>query len=137
LLADRGDTQAQYGVGLLYYQGGRGVHIQYDKAIHYFKRAAQSGNSYAMAYLGKMYLESEQDYETALRYFKMAAEKNNPIGQAGLGTVYLYGYGVDKDFGKALKYFQLSADQSYVEGKLLAFFDVSSFFFWAPTLCQL
>jgi len=126
LLADRGDTQAQYGLGLLYYQGGRGIHIQYDKAMHYFKRAAESGNNYAMAYLGKMYLEGDgngelikQDNQTAIHYFKMAAEKNNPIGQAGLGTVYLYGHGVEKDFDKALKYFQLSADQGYVEGNFL------------------
>jgi len=120
LLADRGDTQAQYGLGLLHYQGARGLNMQYDKALHYFSRAAESGNNYAMAYLGKLYLEGgphiKQDNATAIRYFKMAADKNNPIGQAGLGTVYLYGQGVEQDYAKALKYFQLSADQGYVEG---------------------
>jgi SEL1 protein len=83
LLADRGDTQAQYGLGLLHYQGARGLNMQYDKALHYFSRAAEAGNNYAMAYLGKLYLEGgphiKQDNMTAIRYFKMAAEKNNPI----------------------------------------------------------
>ncbi len=59
LLADRGDIQAQYGLGLLHYQGARGLNMQYDKALHYFLRAAEAGNNYAMAYLGKLYLEGK------------------------------------------------------------------------------
>lgn len=107
LLADRGDIQAQYGLGLLHYQGTGGLNMQYDKALHYFSKAAESGNNYAMAYLGKLYLEGgaqvKQDNATALRYFKMAAEKGNPIGQAGLGIIYFYGSGVERDYAKALK----------------------------------
>ena len=120
LLADRGDVQAQYGLGLLHYQGARGLTIQYDKAFYYFSKAAESGNNYAMAYLGKLYLEGgdhvKQDNLTALKYFKLASEKGNPIGQSGMGMIYFYGSGVEKDFVKALKFFQLSADQGYVEG---------------------
>ncbi|RNA27147.1 sel-1 -like protein [Brachionus plicatilis] len=120
LLADRGDVQAQYGLGLLHYQGARGLSIQYDKAFYYFSKAAESGNNYAMAYLGKLYLEGgdhvKQDNITALKYFKLASEKGNPIGQSGLGMIYFYGSGVEKDFAKALKFFQMSADQGYVEG---------------------
>ncbi len=123
LLADRGDIQAQYGLGLLHYQGARGLNIQHDKALHYFTRAAEAGNNYAMAYLGKLYLEGgayvKQDNATALRYFKMAADKGNPIGQAGMGIVYFYGSGVEQNYNKALQYFQLSADQGYVEGHFL------------------
>lgn len=123
LLADRGDVQAQYGLGLLHYQGARGLSIQYGKALHYFTRAAEAGNNYAMAYLGKLYLEGgsfvKQDNATAFKYFKMAADKGNPIGQAGMGIIYFYGSGVERDYAKAIKYFQLSADQGYVEGHFL------------------
>jgi SEL1 protein len=49
----------------------------------------------------------------------MAAEKNNPIGQAGMGIIYFYGSGVEKNYAKALQYFQMSADQGYVEGHFL------------------
>lgn len=49
----------------------------------------------------------------------MAAEKSNPIGQAGMGIVYFYGSGVERNYQKALQYFQLSADQGYVEGHFL------------------
>lgn len=122
LLADRGDVQAQYGLGLLHYQGGRGE-MQPDRALYYFSRAAEAGNYYAMAYMGKLYAEGsdsiKQDNLTAYKYFKQAAEKGNPIGQAGLGTMYFYGAGVERDYSKALKYFTFSADQGYVEGHFL------------------
>lgn len=122
LLADRGDMQAQYGLGLLHYQGGRGE-MQFDRALHYFSRAADGGNYYAMAYLGKLYLEGspliKQDNQTAFRHFKLSADKGNPIGQAGLGMMYFHGSGIEKDYAKALKYFQLSSEQGYVEGHFL------------------
>jgi SEL1 protein len=52
LLADRGDVQAQYGLGLLHYQGAN-IEVNLEKALYYFSRAADAGNYYAMAYLGK------------------------------------------------------------------------------------
>lgn len=36
-----------------------------------------------------------------------------------MGIVYFYGSGVEKDYSRAFKYFQLSADQGYVEGHFL------------------
>ena len=77
LLADKGDVQAQVGLGQLHYQGGRGVHMDHANALHYFQQAADAGNAVAMAFLGKMYLEGGeavvQNNETALKYFKKAA----------------------------------------------------------------
>lgn len=54
LLAEKGDVQAQVGLGQLHYQGGRGVELDYQKAMHYFTQAANAGNAIAMAYLGKV-----------------------------------------------------------------------------------
>lgn len=122
LLAEKGDTQAQVGLGQLHYQGGRGVELDYQKALEYFTQAANSGNAVAMAYLGKLYLdgsdEIKQDNETAFKYFKKASDLNNPVGQSGLGLMYLYGRGVEKDYAKAHKYFLAAAEQSWVDGQL-------------------
>lgn len=122
LLAEKGDIQAQVGLGQLHYQGGRGVELDYQKAMHYFTQAANAGNAIAMAYLGKIYLDGsddiKQDNETALKYFKKASDLGNPVGQSGLGLMYLYGRGVDKDYQKALKYFSAAADQGWVDGQL-------------------
>ena len=44
--------------------------------------------------------------------------QGNPIGQSGLGMMYLKGHHVSKDLTKAVKYFQSSADQNWVDGQL-------------------
>ncbi|XP_028168679.1 protein sel-1 homolog 1 isoform X1 [Ostrinia furnacalis] len=122
LLAEKGDVQAQVGLGQLHFQGGRGVTLDINKALHYFTQAAKAGNAIANAFLGKIYLEGgdgiKADNETALRYFRKAAELNNPVGQSGLGIMYLQGRGVPKDLATAFKYFTMAANQGWVEGQL-------------------
>ncbi|KAG7202762.1 hypothetical protein KM043_009931 [Ampulex compressa] len=122
LLAKKGDTQAQVGLGQLHYQGGRGVPLDHERALQYFQHAADAGNAVAMAFLGKIYLEGsdivKQDNETAYKYFKKAAELGNPVGQSGLGLMYLYGRGVERDTAKALQYFSQAAEQGWVDGQL-------------------
>lgn len=54
LLAEKGDIQAQVGLGQLHYQGGRGVPIDHQRALQYFQNAANAGNAVAMAFLGKV-----------------------------------------------------------------------------------
>lgn len=75
LLANKGDVQAQVGLGQLYYQGGRGIALDHRKALNYFTPAANAGNAVAMAFLGKIYLEGSEnikaDNETA---FKVSLE---------------------------------------------------------------
>ncbi|CAH2327946.1 sel-1 1 [Pelobates cultripes] len=121
-LAEKGDIQAQVGLGQLHLHGGRGVEQNHQRAFEYFNQAANAGNSHAMAFLGKMYSEGSdsvmQSNETALQYFKKAADMGNPVGQSGLGMAYLYGRGVPVDYDMALKYFQKAAEQGWVDGQL-------------------
>lgn len=121
-LADKGDVQAQVGLGQLHYQGGRGVEQDHSRALGYFTQAANTGNANAMAFLGKMFLEGgkvvPQSNDTAFKYFSMAADKGNAVGQSGLGLMYLHGKGVEKDYSKAFKYFTLAANQGWVDGQL-------------------
>jgi len=62
LLAEKGDVQAQVGLGQLHYQGGRGVQQDLERALHYFVQAANAGNPIAMAFLGKVGINSSQIY---------------------------------------------------------------------------
>lgn len=45
LLANKGDIQAQVGLGQLHYQGGRGIPMDHRKALSYFQPAANAGNA--------------------------------------------------------------------------------------------
>ncbi|XP_010793731.1 protein sel-1 homolog 1-like [Notothenia coriiceps] len=52
-LAEKGDVQAQVGLGQLHLHGGRGVEQNHQRAYDYFTQAANAGNTHAMAFLGK------------------------------------------------------------------------------------
>uniref|UniRef100_A0AAQ6ACB0 Fibronectin type-II domain-containing protein n=1 Tax=Amphiprion ocellaris TaxID=80972 RepID=A0AAQ6ACB0_AMPOC len=121
-LAEKGDVQAQVGLGQLHLHGGRGVEQNHQRAYDYFTQAANAGNTNAMAFLGKMYSEGSeflpQNNETALQYFKKASDLGNPVGQSGLGMAYRYGRGVPVNYELALKYFQKAAEQGWVDGQL-------------------
>lgn len=121
-LADKGDIQAQVGLGQLHFQGARGIEQDHQKALYYFQKAAESGNTHALAYLGKIYLFGkatvEQDLDKAYEYFKKAADQENPVGQSGLGLMYLQGKGVVKDYKKAFEYFEAAARKDWVDGQL-------------------
>lgn len=122
LLAEKGDVQAQVGLGQLHFLGSRGVAMDIVKAHHYFTQASKTGNAVANAFLGKLYLEGgdgiEPDDQTALLYFRKAAELNNPVGQNGMGMMYLQGRSVEPDSSIAFKYFTMAANQGWVEGQL-------------------
>ncbi|CAL8090827.1 unnamed protein product [Orchesella dallaii] len=122
MLAERGDVQAQVGLGQLHFQGGRGISPDHHLALRYFQRAADAGSPVAMAFLGKMFLEGndavEPDYNQALRWFQRAAEQGSPVGQSGMGLMHLNGKGLPRDPSKALQYFTMAAEQGWVDGQL-------------------
>lgn len=71
LLAKKGDTQAQVGLGQLHYQGGRGVPLDHERAVQYFQHAADAGNPVAMAFLGKVKWNLDNNaccYKTIIYY---------------------------------------------------------------------
>lgn len=122
MMADKGDVNAQVGLGQLYYQGGRGIPVDYAKALGFFMSAAKAGNAMAMAFIGKIYLEGSETVpasnETAMKYFQKSTDLGNPVGQSGLGLMYLHGKGVSRDPAKALTYFSKAAEQGWVDGQL-------------------
>nr|XP_033807694.1 protein sel-1 homolog 1 isoform X2 [Geotrypetes seraphini] len=139
-LAEKGDVQAQVGLGQLHLHGGRGVEQNHQRAFEYFNQAADAGNPHAMAFLGKMYSEGSdtipQSNETALKYFKKAADMNHDLalkhfqkaaeqgwvdGQLQLGSMYYNGIGVKRDYKQALKYFNLASQG----GHILAFYNLA------------
>lgn len=73
LLADKGDVQSQVGLGQLYYQGGKAIKQDHQKALEYFTLAANAGNAIGYAFLGKLYLEGSEhikaDNETAFKVY--------------------------------------------------------------------
>src|SRR5690348_18489120 len=68
-LAEKGNVNAQYNVGVMYNEA-LGVKTDYAEAAKWFKLAAQQGNMYAEVDLGKLYESGrgvQKDYKEALQ----------------------------------------------------------------------
>merc|ERR1719223_1314611 len=114
-LADKGDLQAQLGLGQQYLMGGRGIERNLKLAQFYFISAARAGNTNAYGYLGKISMLLKE-YDVALKYFTTAEKE--PMGQWGMGTLYYHGWGVPQDYSKALVNFNNAAAQGHTESGL-------------------
>lgn len=110
-LADNGDANAQYNLGVLYDEG-LGVDQDYDKALKWYRKAAAQEYAKAEHNIGIMYQEGHgvnKDPEEASRWFEKAAKHGEPAAQNNLAVMYVRGQGVDPDLGKAAYWSALAA----------------------------
>jgi len=78
-LAELGDAEAQFNLGVLYDEGA-GVERNLATAAEWYRKAADQGFMDAQTNLGIMYyhgLGLEQDLDEAARWFGMAAEQGD------------------------------------------------------------
>uniref|UniRef100_A0A8C3AQ42 SEL1L adaptor subunit of SYVN1 ubiquitin ligase n=1 Tax=Cyclopterus lumpus TaxID=8103 RepID=A0A8C3AQ42_CYCLU len=126
-LAEKGDVQAQVGLGQLHLHGGRGVEQNPQRAYDYFTQAANAGNTHAMAFLGKLgtmyYSESVCRSTCAwcvLECFFFPF--NGPfVFLFFLSSFSSDGIGVKRDYKQALKFFNLASQA----GHILAFYNLA------------
>ncbi len=96
-LAEGGDPQAQFGLGLLYEQGD-GVPPDLEQAARWYERAAEGGHTLAQA----------------AQWYARAAGQGNAQAQFNLGVAYEHGQGVPMDLGTAAYWYSQAANQGYV-----------------------
>ena len=113
IAADQGNANAQYNLGLMYYNG-YGLTKDYVEAVKWYRKAADQGNAKAQHNLGYMYYNGigvKKDYVEAAKWYRKAAEQGNAKSQHNLGYMYSNGYGVTQDYAEALKWYRKAADQ--------------------------
>ncbi|NQV21735.1 MAG: sel1 repeat family protein [Rhodospirillales bacterium] len=74
-LAESGDERAQYNIGLMY-EHGRGLPLDQDQALKWYRRAAERGAVPAQHNLGTMYASGsagKKDLVEAYKWFHIAA----------------------------------------------------------------
>jgi TPR repeat protein len=109
-IAERGDTTAQYFIGILYAEG-KGVQQSDVTAFAWFQRAANNGNAAAQYNVGASYAagtgvpKSDAD---AAKWFLRAANQGMPYAQLNLGLLYAAGSGVPQDNVEAFKWLDLA-----------------------------
>ncbi|MBN1637086.1 MAG: sel1 repeat family protein [Deltaproteobacteria bacterium] len=123
VLAEKGDAESQFTLGLAY-ASGQGVPQDYSEAAKWIHASAEQGGSYAQDYLGSMYEEGkglDKDYIMAARYYLKAAQQRNASAQHNLGRLYVFGQGVPRNF--VIGYMWLSLAAQSGDNKALALMD--------------
>jgi len=110
-LAEQGDANAQYNLGILYHKG-RGIPQDDVQARKWYGKAAAQGLAKAQFSLGTLYFNGEggpKDYQEALRWFHRASDQGEALAQTKIAIMYDDGEGVPKDKVQAYKWFSLAA----------------------------
>ena len=107
-----GDSKAPRYLGFLYES-----QEDYENALVYFQKAADSGDITARYYTGRYYLEGkgcEADYEKAYSYLYEAASSEKVVpgvadAQYFMGQIFENGYGTEKSLEDAKYWYSLAA----------------------------
>ena len=118
-LAERGDPEAQYRVGRLYYYG-RGVGQDYAQAGEWYLGAAEKGHARSQSNLALMYEQGRgfpADDELAAKWYAKAAEQGRAVSQNNLGRLYEEGRGVARSDQRAAELYAAAAKKGYAEAQ--------------------
>lgn len=112
-LANRGVGEAERFYAQYYQYGDGGVARDYNKAMEWYEKAVEHGNTNAMNSIGVLYASGagvEQDSAKALEWFEKAAELKNDGAMYNLGVMYANGYGVEQDYTKAIEWYEKAVE---------------------------
>jgi TPR repeat protein len=117
--AEQGDARSQFQLGVTYAYG-RGLPMDYVKAVRWYRKAADQGYAKAQYNLAFMYAYGRgvrQDYTEAFRWCRKAAEQGDPKADVQLATSYVLGLDVPRDYAEALRWYRKAADQGDAKGQ--------------------
>ena len=112
-LAERGDPESQYRIGLMY-EFGKGYPQDKAQGIVWFRKAALQNHAAAQTELAIIFATGDgvaQDNKQAVDWFQKAAALGNPTAQYNLGLLYAKGQGVKADNAQAIAWWRNAAAQ--------------------------
>jgi serine/threonine protein kinase/TPR repeat protein len=86
---------------------------QLEQLADVLESAAQRGSTSAQMLLGKSYLAADRPADAFKYFYAAATDGKNSEAMYQVGNLYAAGHGTDKDFAKAVEFFQKSADLYY------------------------
>lgn len=112
-LAEQGNADAQFHVGLMYAKG-QGIAKDEKQAVDWFRQAAEQGHREAQTKLGYMYATGKgvaHSYVSAIYWCYQAAKQGDATAQYNLGLMYEQGQGVAQDNSLAISWYSMAAAQ--------------------------
>lgn len=119
--AGQGHANAQFTLGVMYYQGD-GVDQDYKEAIRWYRLAAEQGLVPAQFNVGMMHYQGDgvvQDYKEAAKWYHRVAEQGVAEAQFNLGMMYQLGQGVTQDNLSAYMWADLAASNEHTKAAKL------------------
>jgi len=119
LAAEKGNSSAMIGIGLLHYRG-HGVPENEAEATRWFRMGALKGNETAMLYLA--FQLARKHYAEAMRWFRIAAKKGNADAMLMIGYSYIgqddrtYESAHMRDDIEGLRWFRMAAENGSSDG---------------------
>jgi TPR repeat protein len=116
-LADAGDAESQYGLGMMY-GNGFGVAMDDALALKWYGLAAEQGHSGAMCNLAIMHQNGwgvPLNEEEAVRLYSLAAEQGVAEAMVSLGRHFAMDFSDAYDPVEAYKWFSLGALQNDID----------------------
>ena len=117
--AEQGDVKAQYKVAV-YYDEGKGVAQDLEKAEVWYTKAAEQGHASAQYNLGNSYYHGEgvkRDETTAVSWYRKAADQGHAKAQFMMGVCYDKGLGVVNDEVEAVCWYRKAAEQGHAKAQ--------------------
>ena len=118
-LAEAGNVDAQGAIAGMYCEG-KGVEQNIDRAIEWYRLAAEQGHPIAQNNLGTLLSVYKNNREEAIKWLTAAAQQNAPFAQSALGDIFSENPKQSEDRGRtfkndaeALKWYKAAAAQNY------------------------
>jgi hypothetical protein len=111
-LAEAGDADGQFGMGLLY-GNGFGVDLDDAQALKWYGLAAGQGHAEAQCNLAVMYANGwgvPQSDEEAFKWYSLAAQQGVTTAQINVGRMYAGGFGVAQDRVQGYQWFSIAIE---------------------------
>ncbi|GBC07421.1 hypothetical protein RclHR1_07450009 [Rhizophagus clarus] len=102
----------------IYYEKGKGIEKNLEKAFYWYQKAAENGNVVAMDNLVICYYNGEgveKNLEKAFYWCQKAAENGNENSMGNLANCYKNGEGTEKNSEKSFYWYQKAAENGHVK----------------------
>lgn len=122
ILAARGDVRAQYRLARLYDLNSTSNEKNPQRAIDWYRKAAEQGLAAAQSRLGELIAEGRgvpEDPVRAFEFWRAAAEQGHAAGQYSLGLAYFRGAGTSENTELAKKWLRASAGGGYAPAQFV------------------
>lgn len=110
-LAEKGDAEAQYRLGMLYRTK---EHLHYKEAFRWLSKAAGQGHPSAQNAVGEMLRDGkkiQRNLKEAFKWFSLAAEQGDATACYNLAKAYGGGEGCKRNADLAMHWFQKAVEQ--------------------------